>query len=79
MVELGKLGELRNQIAHSKYSTWINLSGDVGLIRENSKLRAKEGIRETIEEELLPESFDTYIEQLESKLRAIESYRHENH
>jgi hypothetical protein len=40
MVELGKLGERRNEIVHSKYSMWTNTEGASGLVRENSKLKA---------------------------------------
>lgn len=75
MVELGKVGERRNELVHSKYSLWVNVAGAAGLIRENSKLRASKGTREEEEEELLPEAFNADFERLENALRDIETFR----
>jgi hypothetical protein len=36
MIKLGKLGERRNDIVHSRYVRWKNIDGDDGLIRYNS-------------------------------------------
>ena len=75
MIELGKLGERRNELVHSQYATWLNIEGSEGLIRQNSKLRAKKGIREENEEELLPETFNTDLERIEKTLNQLEAFR----
>ena len=41
MVELGKLGERRNDIVHSKYARWFNVDGKEGLLRMHSKLSGR--------------------------------------
>lgn len=73
--ELGKLGERRNDLVHSKYMQWRNIEGSQGLIRQNSKLRGGKGIREEDEEELLPESFNADFERLDSALQRLEIFR----
>lgn len=75
MTSLNKLGERRNDIVHSSYTNWVNIEGRIGLIRENSKLRGKKGIREEEEEELLPEAFSTDFENLSSALHSLEKFR----
>ena len=75
MVELGKLGERRNDLVHSKYMSWINVEGAAGLIRQNSKLRASKGVREESEEELLPEAFNADFERLARALQELEVFR----
>jgi len=75
MVELGKLGERRNDLVHSKYMSWVNVKGAAGLIRQNSKLRASRGAREENEEELLPEAFDADFERLANALQGLEAFR----
>ena len=75
MVELGKLGERRNEIVHSKYSLWTNIEGAAGLVRENSKLRAGKGVRQIEEEDLLPETFDSDLNRLLVALEALQSFR----
>ena len=73
--ELGKLGERRNDLVHSKYVQWLNVDGALGLIRQNSKLRGSKGIREESEEELLPEAFNADIERLNGALQRLEVFR----
>lgn len=75
MTELSKLSERRNDLVHSQYSTWLNIEGQEGLIRENSRLRGKQGVREVTEEELLPESLTADIEQIEKALKELEAFR----
>jgi len=75
MSEFGRLGERRNDLVHSKYMSWINIEGNIGLIRENSKLRASKGIREEQEEELLPDSFSTDLSLLSKLSSSLESFR----
>jgi len=75
MVEAGKLGERRNELVHSKYAHWINVEGQHGVIRENSRLRASRGVREELEEELLPEAFSADFERLSKALAALERFR----
>ncbi len=52
MVELRELGERRNDLVHSRYNPWLNVEGNEGLLRTNSKLRGSKGEREEKEEEL---------------------------
>ena len=75
MVELGKLGERRNDIAHSRYVRWRNVEGLDGLIRYNSELSGKKGIREDVEEEILPEQFEADCDRLSIALMALEKFR----
>lgn len=75
LVELLKLGERRNEIVHSKYSMWINVEGEHGLMRENSVLRASKGVREESEEELLPEAFELDCGRLSMALQILERFR----
>jgi hypothetical protein len=75
MVELRKLGERRNEIVHSKYSSWISVNGEAGLFRENSRLRASKGAREEEEEELLPQAFGADFERLKAAIQNLESFR----
>jgi len=52
MVCLGKLGERRNELVHSKYNPWKNVDGNQGLLRRNSKLERQGSGLKTNEEEL---------------------------
>ncbi len=75
MVELGKLGERRNDLVHSRYNSWLNVHGKEGLIRTNSKLRSKKGEREETDEELQPEAFDDDLQRLAIASDALEKFR----
>ena len=75
MVELGKLGERRNALVHSRYNPWINIHGKEGLLRTNSKLRGSKGELEETEEELQPEAFNGDLERLALAGRALEKFR----
>ncbi|MDO8334506.1 MAG: hypothetical protein Q7T35_07555 [Nitrosomonas sp.] len=75
IVELGKLGERRNELVHSKYYLWLNVDGKEGLLRKNSILRAKMGEREEQEEELQPEAFDKDLNRLNSAAEKLEKFR----
>ena len=75
IIELHKLGKRRNDLVHSKYSTWINVAGDKGLIRENFKLRGSKGLRQKQEEELLPATFHADLERTNKALNSLESFR----
>lgn len=74
MVELARLGERRNDLVHSKYTPWVNVAGAEGLIRKNSKLRARKGIREQDEEELLPDAFTADFEQLDRAIKGLNAF-----
>lgn len=54
---------------------WVNVAGNAGFLRRNSKLRASKGIREENEEELLPEAFNADLERLAVALRGLERFR----
>lgn len=75
MTELVKLGERRNEIVHSKYSSFINVEGIAGLRRERSKLAASKGQRDVQEEDLLPESFAEDLERLSAAQKSLETFR----
>lgn len=75
IVELGKLGERRNDLVHSKYMLWVNIEGNTGLVRENSKLKGNKGMREQQEEELLPEAFNSDLKMLLSASQNLEKFR----
>ena len=75
MTGLVKLGERRNEIVHSKYSSFINVEGIAGLRRESSKLAASKGQRDVQEEDLLPESFAEDLERLSAAQKSLETFR----
>lgn len=75
MVELGKLGERRNALVHSRYNPWVNIHGKEGLLRTNSKLRGSKGELEETEEELQPEAFNDDLERLALAGGELEKFR----
>ena len=75
MGKLGKLGERRNELVHSRYNDWVNVEGRLGLLRTNSRLRAKTGVRQEQEEELQPEAFDGDLQRLASAATELERFR----
>lgn len=75
MVELRELGERRNDLVHSRYNPWLNVEGNEGLLRTNSKLRGSKGEREEKEEELQPEAFDGDLQRLTKAAIALERFR----
>ena len=75
MVELGKLGERRNDLVHSRYNPWINIHGKEGLLRTNSKLRGSKGELEETEEELQPEAFNDDLQRLALAGGELEKFR----
>ncbi|WP_140426225.1 hypothetical protein [Acidovorax sp. Root275] len=75
MVELRELGERRNDMVHSRYQPWIDVHGNAGLLRMNSKLRGKTGQREELEEELQPDAFDADLDRLARAAARLEEFR----
>lgn len=75
IVELGYLGERRNDLVHSRYNAWLNVDGKEGLLRRNSKLRGGKGEREEKEEELQPDAFDQDLEHLAVAASRLEAFR----
>ena len=75
MTKCLKLGELRNNLLHSKYAHLVKADKVIALIRENSKLRSKKGIREIEEEDLTTESFDKYFKEITPVLERLEAFR----
>jgi hypothetical protein len=75
MVEIDRLGTRRNEIVHSKYAYWVNVEGAHGLIRANSRLRGSDGVREEVEEELLPGALEADGDKVAVVLLKLESLR----
>ena len=75
MVELRELGERRNEMVHSRYHHWIDVYGNEGLLRQNSKLRGKAGQREELEEKLQPTAFDADLQRLAAAGGRLEKFR----
>ena len=75
MVELRDLGVRRNEMVHSRYHHWIDVHGNEGLLRQNSKLRGKAGQREELEEELQPNAFDADLQRLSAAGGRLEKFR----
>lgn len=75
IVELGDLGERRNDLVHSRYNAWLNVEGNEGLLRRNSKLRGSKGEREEKEEELQPNAFDQDLQRLAEASSRLEAFR----
>jgi len=75
ITKLLKLGVRRNEIVHSNYYNWTTANGEIGLLRQNSKLRASKGTREKSEEELLPKDLWKDLGDLNNAYGQLESYR----
>lgn len=75
IVKLKKLGQRRNDLVHSNYIPCYGLEGFKGLIRENSKLRGSKGLLEKTEEELLPETLNKDLEQIEMFFNELSDFR----
>ena len=73
--ELQNLGTRRNEIVHSKYFNWTSADGEEGLLRQNSKLRSSKGMREELEEELLPKELWEDLRKLNNAYGKLDSYR----
>lgn len=75
IVKLKKLGERRNDLVHSVYISWYNAEGLHGVVREHSVLSGRKGLREKIEEKLLPEALDTDLDHIETILTELSDFR----
>lgn len=75
IVELGNLGERRNELVHSRYYAWFNVEGNEGILRQNSTLRGSKGEREEKEEELQPGAFDQDLRRLFAAASHLEEFR----
>lgn len=75
IIELGDLGERRNDLVHSRYNAWLNVHGSEGLLRRNSKLRRSKGEREEEEEELQPDAFNQDLQRLAAVAVRLEAFR----
>ena len=75
IVELGDLGDRRNDLVHSHYNAWLNIHGNEGLLRRNSKLRGNKGEREEKEEELQPDAFNQDLQRLSAASARLEAFR----
>jgi hypothetical protein len=71
--ELLRLGEVRNALVHSRYFSWTNVNGELGLIRINSQLQG--GERNEEEHEMLPEAFAAEHIALSGALAKLEEFR----
>lgn len=71
--ELLRLGEVRNALVHSRYYSWTNVNGELGLIRINSQLQG--GERNEEEHEMLPEAFAAEHVALSGVLAKLEEFR----
>jgi hypothetical protein len=69
------LSKRRNELVHSKYRSLLNVAGNIGLLRENSKLKPSKGIRHEDEEELMPEDFGNDLKTVNSSMNNLEAYR----
>lgn len=75
IVKLSKLGNRRNDLVHSRYHRWINVHGEEGLLRTNSKLRGSKGERLENEEELQPEAFNNDLQLLTEAGKELNNFR----
>jgi len=74
MSDLKKLGDRRNELVHSTYSLHSDKAG-VGLLRQNTKLRCKVGIRQVDEEIFVAENLDQDFKRLDKALTSLEEFR----
>ena len=65
----------RNQIVHSRYWNWVNVDGEVGLLRQNSQLKVKTGERVIEEEGLILDSLKSTISNAQNILIKLEHFR----
>lgn len=75
MKKLHELGARRNAMVHSHYWDWKNVEGSTGLLRQNSRLKTKKGMREEQEEELLPQDFEDDFKGLSDAQQKLEYFR----
>jgi hypothetical protein len=75
MSNLLKLGERRNELVHSTYARYISDDAVVGLLRQNSKLRSKKGVREVDEEIFGAEHLDQDLQRLKNAQASLEGFR----
>jgi hypothetical protein len=70
-----KLGELRNELAHSKYMNLIENGTVMALVRENSRLSSSQGVRLISQEDLSIDSFDPYFARISEARTNLEKFR----
>ncbi len=75
MSSLQKLAERRNDLVHSRYSSFLTTDKRTGLLRQNSKLSASKGMRQESEEELYAEDFVKDFEAQSLASNKLEEYR----
>lgn len=75
IIKLTKLGERRNDLVHSSYIPWYDAEGFKGLIRENTKLSGGKGVREELEEEILPGSLDQDLKKISVTFDELNDFR----
>ncbi len=75
VVDVIKLCERRNDLVHSRYWSWLDVDNQIGLLRQNAKLRGKSGILERQEEKLLPEDFASDLKSLSRVCLDLEEFR----
>jgi len=75
MSHLLKLGERRNELVHSTYTVYTSVEGVTGLMRQNSKLKGKKGVREINEEILSAEHLDKDLQCLNNVAISLEEFR----
>lgn len=70
-----RLSKRRNELVHSRYAHWMNIDGQEGLVRSNSKFKTSRGARLDIDEDLLPESFVNDHQDVRAVIRRLERFR----
>lgn len=75
MASVQKIAERRNDLVHSEYYSYLSSDNEIGLIRQNSKLRGKGGKREETEEVLFFEDFTADFQQLSGMYNQLQQYR----
>lgn len=75
MTKVQKLAPRRNEIVHSFYHTLMTSDGQVGVMRRPTKLKPSEGVREQPHEDILPGKLKEEINEIQSLLSELETYR----
>ncbi|WP_088332377.1 hypothetical protein [Lacimicrobium sp. SS2-24] len=75
MSKILKLAERRNDLVHSRYYSYLSQEHEIGLLRKNSKLRGKSGVREETEEVLFSVNFNDDFEKLSEVINHLEQFR----
>lgn len=76
MIRILEIAERRNELVHSQYHLWMDIKGEEGSIRVNSKLKSSKGIREINKESFLQGDLESDFKKIDDATRELEDFCH---